>query len=218
MTDNNRDDPAFQRAYTASIEAFAWSLLHSKLVKVAPATPLREVFPAEILGRTSANPATPVGDIFPLDVIVQSTNDACGKATELVGGLDPPSAARLSDCWRLKRADGDFNTRYNELLFGMFAAHASMRGITMTNKNHRDQPNRQARRRARAARARGWHWENFSEAELATLHITEVIEFLKVAVTLKWDELTPGEQRLALLARRRYVNWVRDGSPGAPKI
>ena len=82
----------------------------------------------------------------------------------------------------------------------------------MTNKNDRDQPNRRVRRRrARAARARGWYWEDFSEEELvAKLPVTEVIDILGVAGELEWDELTPGEQRLILLARKMYRNWSWD--------
>jgi hypothetical protein len=80
----------------------------------------------------------------------------------------------------------------------------------MANKNDRDLPNGRARRRrARAARARGWYWEDFSEEKLAKLHVTELTDFLNVAreLELEWDELTPGEQRLARLACKGYDNW-----------
>ena len=80
----------------------------------------------------------------------------------------------------------------------------------MSDQTEKPRPNRARRRRAKADRARGWYWENYSEEQLTNsvmLHATEVEDFLHAITGLEWDELTTGERRLLSLVNRAHTNW-----------
>ena len=126
------------------------------------------------------NPATQVGDVFSLEAVTRVSATVRDRAAKIVGGLDPPSAALLSDHLRPERVVGDVEARCKEILRSRLSARAP----------------------------RVWYWEDFSEQELKTLSRKELGEFWRAITGLEYSKLTAGEKRLLELARGRTGEWV----------